>query len=62
MKNWTMTNWLQLENWKKKAEDKYGKILLKQDRQLLQPSIKGIEKAQFGYEVSQSAQQLYFGF
>lgn len=31
---------------------KYGKILLKQDRQLLQPSIKCIEKAQFGYEVS----------
>ncbi|MBF7076338.1 hypothetical protein [Streptococcus sp. HF-100] len=51
-----------MENWKKKAEDKYDKILLKQDRQLLQPSIKGIEKAQFGYEVSQSAQHLYFRF
>ena len=57
-----MTNWLQWEDWKKKAEDKYGKILLKQDRQLLQPNVKDIEKAQFGYEVSQSAQQLYFRF
>ena len=57
-----MTNWLQWEDWKKKAEDKYDKILLKQDRQLLQPNVKDIEKAQFGYEVSQSAQQLYFRF
>lgn len=62
MKNWTMMNWLQQEDWKKKAEDKYGKILLKQDSQLLQPNVKDIEKAQFGYEVSQSAQQLYFRF
>lgn len=41
---------------------KYGKILLKQDSQLLQPNVKDIEKAQFGYEVSQSAQHLYFRF
>ena len=40
MKNWTMMNWLQQEDWKKKAEDKYGKILSKQDKQLLQPSVK----------------------
>ncbi|AGU82994.1 hypothetical protein SANR_0519 [Streptococcus anginosus C238] len=47
---------------KKGEQAEYGKILLKQDRQLLQPNVKDIEKAQFGYEVSQSAQQLYFRF
>ena len=41
---------------------KYGKILLKQDSQLLQTNVKDIGKAQFGYEVSQSAQQLYSRF